>query len=339
MSEPLRQLVISSDIPHDKMEALMPDRLANSGWEVRYNPPLGTECDFWIVFSVVRNREWMRCAPANTLYLAGEPPSKKVHPAAFYAQFAKVVSLNPADPHPNLSVECPCLNWHIGLNHRSQCYDYGYAELKAMEPPEKKDQISVVCSDLRTTEGQRERLTFLEALKERLGERLVHFGRGFKPIDDKMDAIRPFACHLVLENERTPHYWTEKLADAYLGFAYPLYLGAPNIGEYFPSDAYSTVDPGQVDAAVSEIERVLDMEPAGRMRAVLAARDLVLDRYNFFTNAVRLAEKHYRPMVATGAPVIWSHKAFRSFPRQWIFRLKQRLGKKDFGADSSVGQG
>ena len=141
MSKTRRILVISSGIPHGNVESLMPRGLNESEWEVLYNPPLGTKCDYWIVFSTVRDREWMRCAPENILYLAGEPPSKKIHPRAFYAQFRRVVSLNADDPHPDVHVECPCLNWHVGLNHDTQCYDYGYSELKAMNPPAKLEKF------------------------------------------------------------------------------------------------------------------------------------------------------------------------------------------------------
>jgi hypothetical protein len=323
------RLVVTSDIPHTNFEALIPERLEDMGWEVFYNPPRGTECDFWIVFSVARNQEWMQCAVENTLYLAGEPPSKKVHPRAFYEQFNHVVSLNPEDPHPAVKVECPCLNWHVGLDLRKECYDYGYAQLKAMKPPKKINKISVICSNLRTTEGQRERLTFLDDLKQRLGDRLVHFGKGFTPINDKMDGILPYALHLVLENERTPHYWTEKLADTYLGFAYPFYLGAPNIEDYFPTSAVTSIDPDRVDLVAEEIIRLLDCDHQLLQNEVRIARALILDRYNFFTNAVRLASKNFDPHAKPGKKVIWSHKAFRKFPRNHIFRIASYFCPED----------
>jgi hypothetical protein len=323
MNEPRRTLVITSDIPHRKLESLMPASLAGGSWRILYNPPRGTECDFWIVFSVVRDREWMRCAPQNTLYLAGEPPSKKIHPEAFYAQFARVVSLHPADPHPAVEVECPCLNWHVGLDHRTHTYRIGHADLQKMPPPPKERKISVVCSSLRTTPGQRRRLALLDALKQDLGDRLVHFGRGFEPIGDKLDAILPYAAHLVLENEQTPHYWTEKLVDAYLGFAHPFYLGAPNVGDYFPSASFTVIDADQPESAAVAIRRFLESGTDHPSEAVCTARERVLDRYNFFSNAVRLASRHFRPAATADHLEIWSHKAFRPFPKNLLFRWRR----------------
>lgn len=323
MSQARKHLVVSSDITHQNMEALLPRDLNQLGWDVSYNPPRGTACDFWIVFSVVRGRDWMRCAQDNTLYLAGEPPSKKVHPKSFYSQFAQIVSLNSSDPHPQVIVECPCLNWHVGLNQKTDCYEYGYHRLSNMQPPKKERRISVVCSNLRTTPGQRARLEFLAALKMRLGDRIVHYGRGFNPVDDKMDAILPYTCHLVLENECTPHYWTEKLADAYLGFAFPFYLGAPNLGDYFPSASFSIINPKQIDQVTTNIIQALTTNPVNRMHSVIEARHRVLNRYNLFKNAIRLADAAYNPKAKGTETIIWSHKAFRKFPKNYLFRIKQ----------------
>jgi hypothetical protein len=41
-----------------------------------------------------------------------------------------------------------------------------------------------------------------------------------------------------LENSQSPHYWTEKLTDAYLGWAFPLYVGCPNVGDYFAKESF-----------------------------------------------------------------------------------------------------
>lgn len=316
-------LAITTGIPHRRLELLSPEPAMIFGkWKVLLNPEPGTECDFWIVYTVSRARDMMRVAPENTLYAAGEPPSKKVHPRAFYSQFHRVHSCNPGDPHPRVETGAPCLNWHVGLDHTNHGYLFGHAHLKALPVPEKTNKISVVCSNLSATEGQRERLAFLSALKERLGDDLVHFGRGFEPIADKFDAILPFAFNLVLENSRTPHYWSEKLADAYLGHAFPFYLGAPNLVEYFPTDAFEAVDPGDPDGTAEKISGMLnDGLPSARANAVAEARERVLGEYNFFNNLVRLATRHHDGHAAKKTVRIWSHKAFRKFPKNLIFRI------------------
>jgi len=93
----------------------------------------------------------------------------------------------------------------------------------------------------------------------------VHFGRGFQPIDDKMEAILPYRFHLVLENSVLPNYWTEKLADAYLGWAYPVYLGCPNVNEYMPGPALAFINGLDADSVAQRIVELLDA-PLGSER-------------------------------------------------------------------------
>jgi hypothetical protein len=126
----------------------------------------------------------------------------------------------------------------VGLSWKESRFTIGYDALKQLTPPEKQNRVSVVCSTTAQTAGQRQRLKFLAALKQRLGDDLMVFGKGFQQIDDKLEATLPYRYHLVLENSQSPHYWTEKLTDAYLGWAFPLYVGCPNVGDYFAKESF-----------------------------------------------------------------------------------------------------
>jgi hypothetical protein len=324
-----RILVITSDIPHHNLTSVCPGENGIIGdWQILYNPPRGTECDFWIVFTTARPNDWMQCAPENTLYLAGEPPSKKVHPKDFYAQFNHVYSCNAEDPHPRVEVGAPCLNWHVGLDAKTHTYHFGNKHLAALQAPQKINKISVVCSNLTTTQGQRDRLAFLDILKSELGDQIVHFGRGFTPIPDKLDAILPYAYHLVLENSQTPHYWTEKLSDAYLGYAFPFYLGAQNIDQYFPNYSYVCVDTDNPLDAAQKIRSALKNNlHKKRQTEIEKARQQVLTKYNIFSLSHKLVNKHYKPDNCARPTQIKSHKAFRPFPKNYIYRLKEFLCK------------
>ena len=39
-----------------------------------------------------------------------------------------------------------------------------------------------------------------------------------------------------------PSYWTEKLADAYLGYALPVVSGPNNLAEWFPEESFVPID-------------------------------------------------------------------------------------------------
>ncbi len=285
-----------------------------------FNPEIGGRADFAITQFNARPVDRFHCAPQNTLFIAGEPLAKKLYPAAFYRQFGHVVDSHAQSRHPNLIVSALGLNWHVGLDHGG--YRYGYDHLTALSSPEKQNRIAVVCSNARKTEGQRQRLALLDALKQRLGDRLIQFGRGFEPIDDKLDAILPYRFHLVLENCVLPNYWTEKLADAYLGWAYPVYLGCPNIGEYFPTDALLSINDQDADMVARHMVDLLDSPLSkSRMDALAEARRRVLNVYNSFAWAAHWAERLYQPGLQGEMVTLRSHKAFRSFARGYLFRV------------------
>jgi hypothetical protein len=317
------QVVITTRM-HDEMDRFCPGRKMSWGRCVFiFNPPPGTACDYWIVWVACRDHDWMLCAPENTLFIAGEPPSKKIYPRGYYAQFHRMVSTHADDPHPRVTTSLPGLPWHVGLDRDANRYRYGYDELVAIPMPEKSNSLSVVCSNLTTTAGQRQRLEFLAFLKERLGDAIVHFGRGFRPVGDKMDAILPHRFHLVLENSRSPDYWTEKLSDAYLGWAHPVYLGCPNLTDHFPAEGFTPVDPERPEDALAVIRSLLASPPDP---APLAhCRRLILNDYNPFARFSHWAERFHTPALSVGKVRITSHKAFRPFPQGLIHRLKCHL--------------
>lgn len=324
-TDPPLRIRVSAHVGAHDLIRLCPGGGTVDGCTFDLNPAGRTACDFWVVYSGAAPREVADVDPRHTLFLTGEPPEKKIYPRRYYAQFHRVKSYHPDDPHPRVSWAGGGLNWWVGMTYPENRYVLGHAELSAMPWPEKQDRVSVVCSTDAFTPGQRARLAFMARLKERLGDRLVQFGRGFEPIGDKLDVIAPYAYHLVLENCRHPHYWSEKLSDAYLGRAYPFYLGAPNLSEYFPAEAFTPVDPDQPEAAIAAIEAALAENRASASREVIdVCRDRVLNDYNLFTQIARWARAYQVADPTPRAVTVRSQKAFRPFPRDLLFRLKTR---------------
>lgn len=164
-----------------------------------------------------------------------EPPEIKRYPRSYLGQFGTVIS-----PYAFRGVESralllenPCLNWHYGVatGHGAPVSPAlrRLGDIENLPVPPKSKKCSVICSTKTATEAQRRRIRFVQRLKDILGDDLDVFGRGFRPVSDKAEAIAPYAYHLVLENNYIDNFWTEKLADAWIGWALPLYLGAPNL--------------------------------------------------------------------------------------------------------------
>ena len=98
------------------------------------------------------------------------------------------------------------------------------------------------------------------------------------------------------------------------------------MGDYLPQDALVSINGMEVDVAASRIEALLDAALSPQQEAALAeARSLILNRYNPFAWAAYWAERLYQPGLPETPVTLRSHKAFRSFPRGHLFRLRNAL--------------
>lgn len=248
-------------------------------------------CDTWVVLDDIANDEETALVQSGrAVLLTLEPPLTRDYRPKYLAQFDLVVSCHRNLRHPNVRNEYQGQTWHIGMHKGASAVDrqnfrgtMGYDELLALQPPAKSANISVICSASTRLPGHRARRAFVDRLLARLGDRVGAFGRGVRPIPDKADAIIPYRYHIALENSRLRDYWTEKLADSYLGWAFPIYWGCENVDDYLPGDSLIKIDIGRPSEAIDTIESVMEQElTPERMAALAEARSLVLDRYNTF---------------------------------------------------------
>ena len=141
--------------------------------------------------------------------------------------------------------------------------------------------------------GHRRRLEFVRRLKARIGDRLAIYGRGFNWVPRKADVLLPYKYHVVLENTQMPFYWTEKIADAYLGYAFPFVAGPPNLDRWFPKESFEPIDLTRPDEAVDKVVSLMD---AGiyedRLPAMKIARRRVLDEERFCHVVARAIAAH-----------------------------------------------
>jgi hypothetical protein len=218
------------------------------------------------------------------ILLTGEPRSIKRYSVAYLNQFGTVIS-----PYRHWGYRGRLVRSHGGLP-----WFYGlvfgkagvrsaldFQQLEHSEALPRRLAISAVVSGKKQTPMHRRRLAFIELLHKRIGDRLMLFGSGFTPIPDKADAIDACRYHLVLENSADEHYWSEKLADAYLGWALPVFSGTPSIGQYFPAGSYETIDTGNPNTAVDRVERLLADDPwQSRVSLLREARQRILYEHN-----------------------------------------------------------
>jgi hypothetical protein len=154
---------------------------------------------------------------------------------------------------------------------------FTYEELVSLKPPEKRDAVAVVFSRKSILPGHRQRQRFVRRLKQVLGDRLDIFGDGYRKIGLKADAILPYKYHLALENTVMPSYWTEKVADAYLGYALPLVSGPPDLSRWFPEESFIAIDLDDIGRAIDVVVAAIDGDVyVERVPAIVEARRRVI---------------------------------------------------------------
>jgi len=223
-----------------------------------------------------------------------EPPEVKPYPASYLRQFGTIITPFAMRnvPQQMLSIENPCLNWHFGVSMPAVQPSSELSSLedfRSMLVPTKAKVLSVICSTKTYTQAQRKRIAFVEKLQARFGDAVDVYGRGRNPISDKAQAILPYKYHLVLENSYLENSWTEKLSDTWLGYAYPIYLGAPNIESCCPSGGLLSLQPDNDEANLDAIEKLLQEDPWERsLPAIRNCRQWVLETTNIFARMDRL---------------------------------------------------
>lgn len=187
----------------------------------------------------------------------------------------------------------PFLPWMINSNHGTGVFaphqrDRTFLAHHVFEPKERL--ISVFCSDKQASARHRSRFRFVEALASELGPDLDWFGNGVRPLEEKWEGIAPYRFHIALENQSSYGVFTEAIFDAYLGNAFPLYWGAPDLSEYFPSGSFVALNLSDIRGSLSRILDAISRD-LDSVRAVelSVARDKVLCEWNMFERLSRLA--------------------------------------------------
>jgi hypothetical protein len=265
------------------------------------------ECDYWVVYGNVPGPQTCICPPENVIFICGEPPGWEILSPKFLAQFAAVVSCHRRLKHKRSLHLQQALPWHAGIAYNANTRRYDpqkaqtYDELATAQPVKTK-LASVICSNMGILPGHHVRRIFVDRLQEALGDEIDLFGRGIRDFSDKWDVIAPYRYHIAIENSSVANYWTEKLSDAFLAEAYPIYSGCPNIDRYFAKEALSTIDITDTRAAISTIKQIIGSDIDRQTLDIRReAKRLVMNKYNLFPFILSL--RQYLDKPSTPRPV------------------------------------
>lgn len=99
---------------------------------------------------------------------------------------------------------------------------------------EKSKLVSCVCSGLTMSEGHQLRLEIAQQLAQ--SGQVDMYGKAFDYIPRKIDGLKDYMFSFAMENSCYESYFTEKLHDCLLTGTMPVYLGAPDIGNFYNLD-------------------------------------------------------------------------------------------------------
>lgn len=111
---------------------------------------------------------------------------------------------------------------------------------------EKTKSVSIIASAKQTAVGHRMRHSVIQSL----GHTMDVYGRGYRPVEHKVEALGVYRFSVVIENCSTPWYFTEKLLDCFATYTMPIYWGSPGISKFFDTAGM---------LVVSSVEEIADL--------------------------------------------------------------------------------
>lgn len=242
------------------------------------------ECDYLIILDHPKHDFSVRVRPSNIIHICQEPPNEN----SLYRQYGNrqnSLIINQIDTKQNNLLLHGALPWHIDK-------DYDFLVNLKPETLNKQNKISWITSTKNSTKGHMQRMQFLNRIKD---IDFVHlYGRGIQNIDDKWDALFDAKYSIAYENYSNDYYWTEKISDAYLSYAMPIYFGCRKISDFFPKDSYIQIDPKDKHISLFFKELINSDSYEKALESIGVARGLILNKYQLFPYLIDIIEEKNR---------------------------------------------
>lgn len=281
--------------------------------------------DLAIVFESITAPKHLRVRGDRTVFVAGEPPSIGNYGKAFLRQFDEVYCADiGAGLARRTSSEQHYNNWHFGFSAKNG-FRYNNASIRELPPPDKTEMISTITSNLAYLPMHIKRRALIDRLAQDYAGSIDVYGRPHRFIEYKEDAILPYRFHICIENWAAPGLWTEKIADALLGYSVPVYAGCPNIEAYFPG-ATIMIDLEDYASARRTIDAILtDGESIyqERFAALVEARRQLIETFDISSLIRRLL---HEPNSTEVRDIMLQSDA--AFPMAWLRGLMGRIRRK-----------
>lgn len=154
----------------------------------------------------------------------------------------------------------------INLNPEKIKYVCGGHIIKSPKIYKKTKLISMISSNKNFCSGHRKRLEWVD----RIGDQVDLYGRGFNEIEFKEEGLCDYMFSVAIENCNYESAFSEKILDCFATGTIPIYMGCPDIGNYFNMDGIIPLSEefevseeiyySKIDAIKDNFERVKKFE-------------------------------------------------------------------------------
>ena len=110
-------------------------------------------------------------------------------------------------------------------------------------------------------------------------------GHGYVSFKDKGDGLAPYRYSVVIENVREENCFTEKLIDAVLCDAVPIYWGCPNLGDFMDTSGMMLCE--TLEDVQSALRQMSEADYSARLSGLQSAKSTAAAYGDFFTRAAR----------------------------------------------------
>lgn len=105
----------------------------------------------------------------------------------------------------------------------------------------KTKMVSMISSDKALLESHKLRIAIAKEMKKNLNVDTYGAFDGGNPVK-VAETLTDYRFSIILENEISPYYFTEKVLNCFASMTIPIYAGAQNIGEFFNLDGIIQID-------------------------------------------------------------------------------------------------
>jgi len=176
-----------------------------------------------------------------------------------------------------------------------------------MRYQEKPKVLSSIISNLTVLPSHKERFAFINKLKGHYKDQLDWFSKGENTfLEDKWDGLVDYKYSIAIENSSYDNYFTEKLSDCFLAYAYPFYSGCSNISDFFDERSLIIINVKDFKQAIDTIDTAIRENVYEQNLLYIAeSRRLVLEKYHFLaalTDILQRQQKQQSKVTKTMRP-------------------------------------